>query len=509
MSLGRIICVFLLVFFPTLLLSEPPPPQQQYGSPGDSGGSPGSSYGPPGYTPGQPLGLDGGGGSEYGGGGGGGGGECFNTDLSANKQLVMSFYQDIFGDKKVELLEKYVAPDLINHNPMTMNGIDGLRQALAGPFGQGPPMKIEFMRVAADGDLGWTHIKLRVPAIGMTFAAADIFRINCQDCVSPLRCTREHTGTVIVDLERTDVRYKSASRSGEDAISPHRVLVSEIQQQQQPPVQLYGVSNNLQSVPQSSYGLPGYTSGQPVGGNGGNHGNGGGGDGDDGNEVNRNEYGGGGRYSNDGNRNRGEGEYGGVDAEEDYSGGDEGEYYGGGGGDYAGAGGEEYGGGGEYGGNGVGEQNRGRGEQYGGDGVGEQSSGRGGGACLNSDSNANTKLVINFYQDVFGDKKIDSLEKYVAPDLINHNPFTKNGIDGLRQALEGPFGQGPPMKIQFMRVAADEDLVWTHVKLPVPALKTTFAAVDIFRINCQGLIQEHWDVLQDINVQTNNPQPFF
>ncbi|CAL8128524.1 unnamed protein product [Orchesella dallaii] len=148
-----------------------------------------------------------------------------------------------------------------------------------------------------------------------------------------------------------------------------------------------------------------------------------------------------------------------------------------------------------------------------GNGMTDFAGGTGGGAsatmCRNTDPNANKQLVMNYYQDIFGDKKVELLENYIAPDIINHNPMTLNGIDGLRQIFSGPFGQGPPVKIEFMRVSTDGDQVWTHVKLPVPALGMVFAAVDIFKINCQGLIQEHWDVLQGINVQSMNPRPFF
>lgn len=130
-------------------------------------------------------------------------------------------------------------------------------------------------------------------------------------------------------------------------------------------------------------------------------------------------------------------------------------------------------------------------------------------ACLNNDLASNKQLVLDFYQNVFGDKRFDLVERYVAKDVINHNPMEADGIESLRELLKGPLGQGPRTKVDFKRISAEGDLVWLHSRIPVPALNVTYAIVDIFRINCKGLVQEHWDVIQDTNVESKNSHPFF
>lgn len=129
--------------------------------------------------------------------------------------------------------------------------------------------------------------------------------------------------------------------------------------------------------------------------------------------------------------------------------------------------------------------------------------------CNNTDLATNKQLVKDFYQNVFGDKRVDLLDRYVASDVVNHNPMEVDGREKLVKRLKGPFGQGPPTKIDFKRISAEEDLVWLHSRIPLPALNATYAVVDIFRINCAGMIQERWDVMQEISGKSENPHAFF
>jgi predicted SnoaL-like aldol condensation-catalyzing enzyme len=83
-----------------------------------------------------------------------------------------------------------------------------------------------------------------------------------------------------------------------------------------------------------------------------------------------------------------------------------------------------------------------------------------------------------------------------------------DGLDALKGFVEMVKMVDKPQKIGIMRSAADADLVWTHSR--VNFFGTTFAAADIFRIEC-GKIIEHWDVLQDtkLMMEARNAHPFF
>lgn len=56
---------------------------------------------------------------------------------------------------------------------MAPDGREGLRGLISSV--PDPPQKVDFMRSAADGDLVWTHSKIKF--FGKTYAAVDIFRL--------------------------------------------------------------------------------------------------------------------------------------------------------------------------------------------------------------------------------------------------------------------------------------------------------------------------------------------
>lgn len=44
-----------------------------------------------------------------------------------NKQLVLKFYQRLFGDKDVSAIDDYIVADYIQHNPQVADGRDALK----------------------------------------------------------------------------------------------------------------------------------------------------------------------------------------------------------------------------------------------------------------------------------------------------------------------------------------------------------------------------------------------
>ncbi|MBA1145114.1 nuclear transport factor 2 family protein [Mesorhizobium neociceri] len=92
----------------------------------------------------------------------------------------------------------------------------------------------------------------------------------------------------------------------------------------------------------------------------------------------------------------------------------------------------------------------------------------------------------------FIDRDASVVERYFAPDYIQHNPAIPNGpsaIPGLIAGLSKDFSYEPGM------VVAEGDLVMVHGRYvgwgPKPMI-----AVDIFRV-ANGKVAEHWDVLQE------------
>jgi predicted SnoaL-like aldol condensation-catalyzing enzyme len=86
----------------------------------------------------------------------------------ANKKLVINFYQSFFGDHDMSVLEKYVDPNYIQHNPSVADGRDALANVAKGWFASAPKGKVDIRQAAADGDLVWLH-RRRNTAPGLRF----------------------------------------------------------------------------------------------------------------------------------------------------------------------------------------------------------------------------------------------------------------------------------------------------------------------------------------------------
>jgi len=119
---------------------------------------------------------------------------------------------------------------------------------------------------------------------------------------------------------------------------------------------------------------------------------------------------------------------------------------------------------------------------------------------------SNKALVMEFYQRLFGDKDISAIDQYIAEDYIQHNPIAADGRQALKNVLEVWFRNAPKDTVDFQRVAADGDLVFLHIKSEMGG--KTVAIVDIFRIE-DGMIAEHWDVIQEVPEKSANEHPMF
>lgn len=119
---------------------------------------------------------------------------------------------------------------------------------------------------------------------------------------------------------------------------------------------------------------------------------------------------------------------------------------------------------------------------------------------------ANKKLVADFYQELFGDKNVDAIDKYIGDTYIQHNPALPDGKDALKQGATQWFKGAPKEKIDIQHLGADGNFVYIHTKAKMGD-KTT-SVIDIFRIE-NGKIAEHWDVIQEVPKTSANAHPMF
>jgi len=122
---------------------------------------------------------------------------------------------------------------------------------------------------------------------------------------------------------------------------------------------------------------------------------------------------------------------------------------------------------------------------------------------------ANKKLVSEFYQAFYGDKDTTAVDKYIADNIIQHNPLFKDGKAYLMDMARTFWGNPnvTKTKVDIKHIAADGDMVWLMAKDVAPNGKV-FARVDIFRVQDQK-IAEYWSVTQAVPKESENKNTMF
>lgn len=121
---------------------------------------------------------------------------------------------------------------------------------------------------------------------------------------------------------------------------------------------------------------------------------------------------------------------------------------------------------------------------------------------------ANHDLVIEMYHKVLIAMDSSAVDRYIAPDYIQHSMLAPPGRDALKAFLDHVKVESPDAKQTIHRSFADGDHVIVHTHVERWHGDPGLAVVDIFR--CEGgMIVEHWDVLQDVPAHPVNPNSMF
>jgi predicted SnoaL-like aldol condensation-catalyzing enzyme len=115
----------------------------------------------------------------------------------------------------------------------------------------------------------------------------------------------------------------------------------------------------------------------------------------------------------------------------------------------------------------------------------------------------NKRNVVGYYTTAFNDKNPElAVKLYGGDEYIQHNPLAANGFDAFIGFVNSFAAAFPDLHIDIRRVIAECDLVVTHSVLT--GAKPVFGpfdakVVDIFRLDENGKIVEHWDVVASIS----------
>ncbi len=107
----------------------------------------------------------------------------------------------------------------------------------------------------------------------------------------------------------------------------------------------------------------------------------------------------------------------------------------------------------------------------------------------------NKEVIRKFYQEFFNDHIVDSADKYVRDDYVQHNPGVEQGREGLKTAFASKFVSDPTFCLNIKMMIAEDDMVAVYLKNVDTDGNTKCRVVDIYRLE-DGKLAEHWDVLQ-------------